>query len=135
MATEADLRRIAFGLPEVVEEPYYGRPSFKVGKTFMASLKEDGDTLVVRMTLDERDFRLEQEPEMFFVTPHYQDWPTVLVRLSAVDPERLEEILLDAWRMAAKPAIRTRTRSRVTCPRQANRSRRRRLLPRALAGG
>lgn len=108
MATEADLRRIAFGLPEVVEEPYYGRPSFKVGKTFMASLKEDGDTLVVRMTLDERDFRLEQEPEMFFVTPHYQDWPTVLVRLSAVDPERLEEILLDAWRMAAKPAIRTR---------------------------
>src|SRR5690606_7897009 len=92
MATEADLRRIAFGLPEVVEEPYYGRPSGKVGETFMASLKEDGETLVVRMTLGERDFRLEQVSEMFFVTPHAQDWPTVFVRPSAVDPVRQEEI-------------------------------------------
>ncbi|MGE5596661.1 MAG: MmcQ/YjbR family DNA-binding protein [Hyphomicrobiales bacterium] len=105
MATEADLRRIAFSLPSVIEEPYYGRPSFKVVKTFMATLKEDGETLVLRMSLDERDFWLEQEPDIFFITDHYRNFPSVLVRLPVVDATRLEELLRDAWRLSAPKKV------------------------------
>jgi hypothetical protein len=108
MATEADYRGIALALPEVIEELYYGSPAFKVGKTFLSRLREDGENVVVPMSLDERDFWIEQEPAIFHVTPHYQNSATVLVRLAAVDPDRLEELLHSAWLLVAKPAVRKR---------------------------
>ena len=41
---------------------------------------------------------------MFFITPHYDDYPVVLVRLEAVDPEQLAELIEDAWRTAGRQA-------------------------------
>jgi hypothetical protein len=108
MATEDDYRRIALALPEVIEENYYGSPAFKVGKTFLTRLREDGENLVIPMTLDERDFWIDQEPGIFHLTPHYKSWPGVLVRLAEVEPERLEDLLLNAWLKVAKPAVRKR---------------------------
>ena len=108
MATEEQYRRIAFSLPEVVEESYYGSPSFKVGKTFLTRLRQDGENVVVPMPIDEREFWIDQEPAIFHVTPHYQNWDGVLVRLAEVDPVRLEELLRSAWLMVAKPAVRKR---------------------------
>lgn len=108
MATEDDYRRIALGLPEVIEENYYGSPAFKVGKTFLTRLREDGENLVIPMTLDEREFWIDQEPRIFHVTQHYKSWPGVLVRLAEVEPERLEDLLLNAWLKVAKPAVRKR---------------------------
>jgi hypothetical protein len=108
MATEDDYRRIVLALPEVIEESYYGSPAFKVGKTFLTRLREDGENLVIPMTLDERDFWIDQEPRIFHVTPHYKSWPGVLVRLAEVEPERLEHLLLNAWLQVAKPTVRKR---------------------------
>ena len=62
MATEDEYRRIVLSLPEVIEESHYGSPSFKVGKTFLTRLREDGENVVVPMNRDERDFWIEQEP-------------------------------------------------------------------------
>jgi hypothetical protein len=108
MATEREYRWIAFALPEVIEENYYGSPSFKVGKTFLSRLREDGENIVVPMSFDEREFWMEQEPRIFHVTAHYQNYPSVLVRLAEVEPDRLEELLQAAWLMVAKPAVRKR---------------------------
>ena len=41
------------------------------------------------------------EPELFFTTSGYDDWPLVMLRLPAVDLERLTELIGDAWRMRA----------------------------------
>lgn len=49
----------------------------------------------------ERAALLQQDPVTFFVTPHYSGAPGVIVRMSTVDPDQLEELLVDAWRMVA----------------------------------
>lgn len=108
MATEEEYRRIVLSLPEVIEENHYGSPSFKVGKTFLSRLREDGENVVVPMHREEREFWIEQEPHLFHVTKHYQNWNGVLVRLAVADPERLEELLRAAWVFVAKPAVRKR---------------------------
>lgn len=108
MATEEQFRAIALSLPEVIEELYYGSPAFKVGKTFLTRLREDGENVVVPMPRDEREFWMDQEPRIFHVTKHYENSDAVLVRLAEVDVERLEELLRAAWLMVAKPAVRKR---------------------------
>jgi hypothetical protein len=92
------LREIALALPGVVEGTSYGTPAFRVGKKFLARMKEDGETLVVRIGFDEREALLQAEPAIFFITEHYQGYPAVLVRLAKVDLDQLREVLLEAWR-------------------------------------
>jgi hypothetical protein len=57
--------------------------------------------LVVKTDFAERAALLEQDPETFFVTPHYQDYPGVIVRLATVRPDQLRELLTEAWRRVA----------------------------------
>jgi hypothetical protein len=40
-------------------------------------------------------------PDVFFITPHYNGYPAVLVRLEAVDLGQLAELVEDAWRVQA----------------------------------
>jgi hypothetical protein len=63
--------------------------------------------LVLRVVdMGEREALLQGNPDVFFSTPHYDGWPYVLVRLDAVDPVELEELIEDAWRVfAAKRAV------------------------------
>jgi hypothetical protein len=39
------------------------------------------------------------EPDLFFTTPGYREFPLVMLRLEAVDIDRLRELITDAWRM------------------------------------
>ena len=56
-------RTILVGLPGVEEGPCYGTPGFRVKRKFLARLKEDGETLVVKCGFDERDFRMHADPD------------------------------------------------------------------------
>ena len=94
-------RRLLLALPGVEEGPCYGTPGFRVRKKFLARLRDDGRTLVVKCGDDERDFRMEADPEAFFTTDHYRGYPTVLVRLASVNPADLRAVLEEAWCRAA----------------------------------
>ncbi|HYJ78840.1 MAG TPA: MmcQ/YjbR family DNA-binding protein [Longimicrobiaceae bacterium] len=95
------VREYALALPGVEEGTSYGTPAFKVkGKGFLR-LREDGDSLVVWTDFYERDFVVESDPDTFYFTDHYRDYPLVLVRLSVVGPERLRELVTDSWRRRA----------------------------------
>lgn len=95
------VRRTGLALPEVEESTSYGTPSLKVrGKSF-CRLKEDGETIVLMMDHYERQYRLENEADVFFITDHYRDYPAVLVRLSTVRREDLPELLTESWRRMA----------------------------------
>ncbi|HEU0053439.1 MAG TPA: MmcQ/YjbR family DNA-binding protein [Longimicrobium sp.] len=96
-----EVRRMALALPAVVEGTSYGTPAFIVRQKRFVRVKEDGETLVLRVNLFERDLLLEREPEVFHITDHYRDYPAVLLRLAAVTPERLQTALEDAWRFCA----------------------------------
>jgi hypothetical protein len=88
-------------LPGVEEGPCYGTPGFRVRKKFLARLRDDDEVLVVKCGFDERDFRLRVDPDTFFTTDHYRDYPTVLVRLDRVDATDLEDLLEHSWRQLA----------------------------------
>lgn len=55
----------------------------------------------IKASPSEREALLQQDPHTFFLTPHYQNSPGVIVRLSAVDPAQLGELLVSAWREVA----------------------------------
>ncbi len=101
MVNLAAVRRLALALPEAEETTSYGTPAFKVRGKLFARLREEGDILVVKCDLNEREALIQSEPETYFVTPHYQNYPYVLVRMKEIDLEALREVLTDAWRIAA----------------------------------
>ena len=55
--------------------------------------------------LAEKDMLLAAHPSTLFTEPHYNGFPAVLVRLAVVDVDELEELILNAWRCQAPPAL------------------------------
>jgi hypothetical protein len=94
---------LARDLPGLTASTSYGTRALKVDKKFLARLKEDGDTLVLRVDIVSRDYMLRDQPDVFFITDHYRDYPTILVRLSKVSMDQLRELLEDGWRLVASP--------------------------------
>jgi hypothetical protein len=92
---------MGLALPGVEKSTSYGTPALKVGKKLLARLKEDGETLVLKLGFDERDMLTEAEPRTFFITEHYRNYPYVLVRLAHVHPPTLRRLLEQIWREAA----------------------------------
>lgn len=97
-----ELRAIVLALPGTTEGTSYGTPAFRVGKTFLTRLREDGETLVVPLaSIEEREVLMESAPELYFYTEHYRDWPSVLLRLPLAEPAHVAGLLTQAWRRAA----------------------------------
>ena len=92
-------------MPEVEESTSYGTPSLKVRGKFLTRLKEDGETIVLRVDFDSRDAMMRVQPDVFYITDHYRDYPAVLVRLKAVSRSQLRELLADAWRLVAPRSL------------------------------
>jgi hypothetical protein len=95
------IRALALALPHVEEGTSYGTPAFKVRGKLLARLHQDGVSLVVKIDADERTMRMKADPETFFITDHYLDYPWILVRIAKVDLDDLRELLEDAWRLTA----------------------------------
>ena len=111
MADADDVRRLALGLPHVVEIESDGF-DFRVGdKGFVWSYPErvPGRPRVIRADIAvlfvgdeaEKQALLLGEPDLFFSTPGYDGLPLVMLRLPAVGVRRLRELVTDAWRMRA----------------------------------
>ena len=98
------VRQLALALPGVDEGKSWGTPAFRVGKKFLARLREDGD-LVVRVEFAAREVLMGAAPGTFYITDHYRDYPAMLVRLSKVDPDDLRELLEEAWRRNASKKL------------------------------
>jgi hypothetical protein len=88
-------------LPEVEISTSYGTPALKVRGKLLARLHQDGDAVVLRTTLLDRQILMQADPESFFITEHYQNYPLVLVRLATVQRSALPDLLERAWREVA----------------------------------
>jgi hypothetical protein len=109
MADADDVRRCALALPEVEEIDSEGFDFRVGGKGFVWSYPErrPGARRVIRTDVAvlyvgdeaEKQALLLGEPELFFTTPGYDGWPLVMLRLDEVAPDRLAELVTDAWRM------------------------------------
>jgi hypothetical protein len=104
--TPVAARRMALRMPETIEGPCYGTPGYRVRGKLFARLREDGATLVVSVDRDTCDALLEANPKAFFLTEHYRPYDWVLVRLSAVSENELEDMLRFAWSRKAPKRLR-----------------------------
>ena len=101
MTNPETVRQLALAMPNVNERPCHGTPAFYVKRTLFARLLEDGDSVVVKIEYADRTRRMKADTETFFITEHYRNYPMMIVRLSAVDADDLQELLDDAWKHAA----------------------------------
>lgn len=95
---------VAAGLrfPGVVETTWFGTAALKVRDKGLCRLRTNPDALVMRVIdVADQEALVRGDPDVFFITPHYENWPYVLVRLEAVDPGQLAELVEDAWRTQA----------------------------------
>ncbi|HEX9500744.1 MAG TPA: MmcQ/YjbR family DNA-binding protein [Thermoanaerobaculia bacterium] len=95
------VRRLAAALLRAVEGTSYGTPAFRIGKKYWFRLKEDGESIAIRISFDEREILMRAKPKTFFITDHYRDYPAVLVRLSAISEGEMKDLLQRSWDFTA----------------------------------
>ena len=125
MATLDDVRAIALALPATHEsvDGHRGGAMWRTsagafvwergpGQADLAALEKLGrtwpDAPVVGLRtdgLDEKDALIETYPEAFFTIPHFDGYPAVLVRLDAIEPGHLSEVVTDAWLLRAPKRV------------------------------
>ena len=114
--TYAQVVNLGRELPEVEESTSYGTPALKVrGKLLacMASHKSaEPNTLVVRLDFEDRDALIADDPHTYHLKPHYEGYPSVLVRLPLIDRDALRDLLHSAWRTVTASAPNRRSASR-----------------------
>jgi hypothetical protein len=115
MADADDVRRLALALPHVEEIESEGFDFRVADKGFVWSYPErrPGERRRIRTDIAvlyvgdeaEKQALLLGEPDVFFTAPGYAGLPLVMLRLAAVDADRLAELVTDAWRMRAPDAL------------------------------
>ena len=100
-----EVRELALALPEAHERTSYGTPAFRVRDKLFARVLDDGESIVIKMDIDQREALLLSAPDVFSVTPHYQSYPMVIVRLGTIKRALLHELLTVAWRRAAPRSL------------------------------
>jgi hypothetical protein len=104
--SKADLRRIALSFPEANEKPSYGKPSYFIAKKFFTRLRDEDASIVwIVGSIDERDHLLEMDPKTYFITEHYRDYPSVLVRIARIDKTMLRKMLERRFRAIAPKKV------------------------------
>ncbi|XXX74788.1 MmcQ/YjbR family DNA-binding protein [Sorangium sp. So ce134] len=100
------LCKLGLALPEVVEDVWFRTPALKVrGKAFVR-LKEDGQSVVFLLeSVDEQEFLIETQPDVYFITDHYRGYPAVLARLSALRAPECRMRLERGWRLKAPKTL------------------------------
>jgi hypothetical protein len=107
---QADVRRIALSLPDVVEKEGHFAFEIPVGDKLRGicwvwmervhpkkARVPNPDVLAVRVAdLDAKDMLLMAEPRKFFTEPHYAGFPAVLVRLAEIGAAELRRLLVAA---------------------------------------
>src|SRR6202007_3273477 len=90
------VRKIGLALPGVEESPAYGSPALKVHGKLLACVpvnrSAEPGSLAVRVDFDNRAELLAAAPDVYYVTDHYLNYNAVLVRLSRVTPDVLQDL-------------------------------------------
>ena len=96
------LRALMLEYPGVSEAPSYGTPGFRVRKKLLARLHQSEPAVVLFVgDLDEQEALMEMDPEVFYITDHYEGHPWVLARTSKLKKAQAREIFEAAWRAEA----------------------------------
>ena len=100
MVTVDEVRAFASTLPRSTEAFVQGRIKFRVGRIVFLAFSRDGTLLGFGFPKEWREALVESEPDTFMLPrPSDLRYNWVVVRLEAIDEERMRELVLDAWQM------------------------------------
>jgi len=112
------VRELARTLPDVEESTGHGAPSLKVRGRLLTCpaihRSAEPHSLVVKIGFDQRAMLIASAPDVYYVTDHYVNYPSVLVRMSRIDHDSLRDLLSMAWQFVTtgteikKPRVRKR---------------------------
>jgi hypothetical protein len=112
MATWEDVRSIALDLPETSERIsrelsqwrvtdklfVWERPLRRKEVEALGASAPDGPILGVRVEhLGAKEALLNDDPDTFFTTAHFDGYPAVLVLLDRISVAELAEVIVEAW--------------------------------------
>lgn len=108
--------KIALALPGAEASTSYGTPSVKIrGKILSRWRTEAEGALAIRCDFLDRQILLQTQPDVFFLTDHYVNYPMVLMRLEKTSRDVLIDVVERAWRLVA-PAKLVREREAALAP-------------------
>ena len=116
MASYDTVRKAALSLAGIEESTSYGTAALKVRGKLLVRLKEDNESLGLRLTWEERERVLALYPEQFFLTEHYRKGPWVLFRLKTASAAQIRAALSHAWQQTAPKLL---TQIKKTAVRQS----------------
>ncbi|MBV9865186.1 MAG: hypothetical protein JO316_07525 [Abitibacteriaceae bacterium] len=119
MANQDDVRRLGLALPgtsEAEDHFAFSVPHKGKQKGFVWAWNERVEskqpkvpsTTIVAVRVadgDKKKVLLASDSAKFFTEPHYNGFPSVLVRLSLIDSNELQELIVDAWRCQAPQSL------------------------------
>jgi hypothetical protein len=96
------VRKIGLALPDVKEASAYGSLALKVRGALLACVainkSAEPGSLAVRVDFEQRDALLAEAPETYYITDHYVNYPSVLVRLPRIQAGQLRDLLNASWK-------------------------------------
>jgi hypothetical protein len=111
------VRKIGLELPGVEESTMYGAPALKLNGALLACVPShrsaEPGSLVVRVDFADRAALLAEAPEVYYITDHYVNYASVLVRLSQVTPGVLRDLLGMSYKFVAGKNSRSRTKKKA----------------------
>jgi hypothetical protein len=94
--------KLALALPGAEQATSYGTPAIKIqGKLLSRWRTEAEGALAIRCDFLDRQIFLQMQPEVFFLTDHYVNYPMILLRLEKVPRDALIDVTERAWRLVA----------------------------------
>ena len=91
------VRELARALPDVEESTSYSAQSWKIRGKMMAcqaiNKSAEPNSLAMMVPFEQRDELIAAQPDVYYVTDHYVNYPCVLVRLSRVHRDALRDLL------------------------------------------
>ena len=108
------VQKIGLTLPGVEAGTSWGTDALKLHGAMIACVptnkQAEPDSFVVCIDFEQRDELLAAEPDVYYVKPHYEDYPCVLVRLKKVHPDAIRDLLNMAWQYRNAKSARKRKR-------------------------
>lgn len=107
--------KIALALPGAEVSTSYGTPSVKVrGKILSRWRTEAEGAVAIRCDFLDRQILLQAQPEVFFLTDHYLNYPMILMRVEKASRDDLTDVAERAWRLVAPPKLQSERLSKQT---------------------
>jgi hypothetical protein len=114
------VREIGLTLPNTTAGTAWGSPTLEVnGRRFAGvpvNRSAEPQSFAIYCDLSDRDALIDEQPDIYYTAAHYENYPCVLVRLSRINGDALEDLLRMAHRFVSTQSGRRSARSGPRSP-------------------